>query len=356
MKIISRYTMVLDFKDRLTTSNWEGCIPVQLELSSTSLSSPTPPIYQHVLVPRHSYLHLSLETALKRLYPYSVQRIRIKPRRNDDSSAPAGTKNERPGNNSTSLQIQEPDSSDDEATERQKSELSATTDAVTKNVVDAADVQIQGEDSFSVFDCWFEDVDKNIPLHWHHFAGVLYDNHHHFSSPRPLPWKLRVYFQDPPEVLLPMMENTNSVQFMYKHSVKQAVTIYFGNNKKALSMTKQTHEDLWNSLVSKNDVGTFQQACERIFNEVVPNPEIPVRLILSSPPHKGEPSPPPRTLAGDPSSTVKDFLESHMGGWNDDHCKICVAGISVPSSSILQDLYRSLYHPDFFLYIIVKQQ
>ena len=56
---------------QVQSENWSGCIPIQLSLAPTSLSSPNMPCSIHVLVSRHTFLHVGLQEAVLRLYKFA---------------------------------------------------------------------------------------------------------------------------------------------------------------------------------------------------------------------------------------------------------------------------------------------
>lgn len=57
---------------RLRSLNWEGCIPVEITLAQSSLSSPSMPSPLYRMVPRQSYLHISLLDVIERLSMFAV--------------------------------------------------------------------------------------------------------------------------------------------------------------------------------------------------------------------------------------------------------------------------------------------
>ncbi len=57
---------------RLRSLNWEGCIPLEITLAQSSLSSPSMPSPLYRMVPRQSYLHISLLDVIERLSMFAV--------------------------------------------------------------------------------------------------------------------------------------------------------------------------------------------------------------------------------------------------------------------------------------------
>jgi hypothetical protein len=56
-------------------ANWRGSIPVKLSLAPSSLSSPKGPESIHVLLPRNTYLHLSLEKQVRYFHSFAPQNL-----------------------------------------------------------------------------------------------------------------------------------------------------------------------------------------------------------------------------------------------------------------------------------------
>ena len=161
--------------------NWSGCIPVRLTLAPTSVSSPTIPRPIHVLVPRLTFLHVGLQSAVQRLHPFAPLSPFLTGR--------------------AMLQISEPDppregDSDDGDDDKPKA-IADKKDQVDLHHKEASQATNDANTSstFVYPVCWFEDEDTKMAVRWHLFAGVLFD----VKSERSLPWKLILHFTNYPE-------------------------------------------------------------------------------------------------------------------------------------------------------------
>ena len=178
--------------DAVRSMNWSGSIPIVLSLAPSSLSSPTMPNPIHVMVPRQSHLHVGLKDAVK---PSLTTEI------------PTHT-------NSTPNQI--------------------------------------AQDASTYPSCWFEDMETQTPLRWHLFAGVLWDLK---PVPKTLPWKLRLHFTQYPAAthILPLeTDPLTAVMRAFKNSLKQALFLQYGSAKVAMNLSKQSHEQIWDSVLAVN--------------------------------------------------------------------------------------------------------
>jgi autophagy-related protein 5 len=320
--------------DRLRAANWSGSIPIILSLAPTSLSSPTIPPPIHVLLSRHTFLHIGLKLAVMRLHKFAPPTISF-----------------------TRRVVEEPDvgtgSHDEEADEKQNNR--------EENKEEPEKKKIEVEEVYPV--CWFEDEATELPLRWQLFAGVLWDIHQTTTSNIDLPWKIRLHFTSYPSSQLLELDSISGVnttiERTYKNSLKQALVLQHGNNKVALNISKQSHQRVWDSIVtSKYSVyKPIQEDIQAKTNLVM----IPIRLLVDSS------KPLIQKRCDEQSITLGQLLHQ----WIPEHfdkaedCTIQpklpiiawrVSGIVPPLSALVLDLWRTLCQPDNFLYIAVVTQ
>jgi autophagy-related protein 5 len=190
---------------QVQSENWSGCIPIELSLAPTSLSSPNMPCSIHVLVSRQTFLHVGLQEAVLRLYKFA------------------------PVSFSSCIKRQEPSDDDD-------------------NENNNSNTHIQQEQQYPV--CWFQDEDSHFALRWHLFVGVLWDLKD--SSSKTLPWKIQLHFTNYPSSQILPFDKLETVQQTYMNSLKQALFLQHNSNKVAMNLSKQTHGQLWDAIVTQN--------------------------------------------------------------------------------------------------------
>jgi autophagy-related protein 5 len=229
--------------------------------------------------------------------------------------------------------------------------------------------------------CWFEDEGTELPLRWQLFAGILWDSHqqqrnnnnnnNNNSDLVQIPWKIRLHFTSYPSSQLLELEGASGVlttiERSFKDSLKQALVLQHGNNKTALNMTKQSHQRLWDSIVtSKYSVyKPIQENIQATSNLAL----IPIRVLIGS-----SSKPLIQKRCDDQSLTLGQLLQlwipQHFVRVEeeddattlkyiqpklpDTQCR--VSGIVPPLSALVVDLWRTLCHPDNFLYISVVTQ
>ena len=233
--IVTRPLTMTISADGIRSASWAGSIPVVLSLAQTSLSSPTMPSPIHMLVSRHTYLHIGLRSATKRFHKFAPPVI----------SVPITRYEPNPGETSTEEKVPE------------KSKL---------------------EESFPV--CWFEDEESKIALRWHLFAGVLWDMK---QESKKIPWKIKLHFNNyPTSQILPIeaTEVLTVVERNFKNSLKQALFLQQGNTKMAMNMSKQSHGLLWDSILTSN-YQLYQQVDGDLQNT---QNLLPIRLMIDSKP------------------------------------------------------------------------
>jgi autophagy-related protein 5 len=220
--------------DDVRSTSWAGSIPVVLSLAQTSLSSPTMPPPIHTLVPRHTYLHVGLRSATGRFHKFAPPVI----------SSPIARSEPHPGESCEEQLPGKP----------------------------------QSEDSYPV--CWFEDEETHTALRWHLFAGVLWDMKQKSKS---VPWKIKLHFNNyPSSQILPMevSEGLTVVERTFKNSLKQALFLQQGTAKVAMNMSKQSHELLWDSILTSN-YQLYQQVDHDLQST---HNMLPIRLMIDAKP------------------------------------------------------------------------
>lgn len=299
-------------EESVQSENWSGFIPVVLSLAPSSLSSPTMPPPIHAMVARQSYLHLSLKSAVERLHKFA------------------------PVSLSASMMQKEPNPG--EETEESGTEIPSSEKKVEDYPI-----------------CWFEDEEAQMALRWHFFAGVLCDMR---AGSRDLPWKIRLHFtQYPSSQILPIESDViTSVERAYKNSLKQALFLQNGSAKVAMSLTKQSHEQIWDSILKSNNK-LYQQVNDEL--QLVSN-MLPVRVLLDAKPPMQQPlkAVEDQTLGDVLVHWMPSIFQTSSGSVEAISAETCwtIQGLQIPLTSKLQDLFKVLAHPDHFLYIVVSSK
>lgn len=348
--------------DQLRAANWLGSVPIVLTLAPTSLSSPTVPAPIHVLLSRHTFLHIGLQEAVVRLHTYApptfsfTKRVVEEPETLGDDSSPED------GNSGDADGGPEGNSGSKAQRETESSTTTTTTTSMTATIKQKAIVYPL---------CWFEDEATQLPLQWHLFAGVLWDSYSSRSAEKShLPWRIRLHFTNYPSAQLLDLDAATSgvlttVERTFKNSLKQALVLQHGQNKVALNMTKQTHQRIWDAIVTSK-----YAVYKPIQEDIQADPKthlamIPVRLVV------GPSKPLIQKRCDDSTLTLGQLLHS----WLPQHFKTKadgdsnrnvvptlettgwrVSGLSPPLSIQIVDLWQSLSHPDNFLYISILLQ
>lgn len=418
--------------------NWAGSIPVILSLSPSSLSSPTAPRPLHKMIRRMTYIHLALEEEVLQLFEYAPVTmggsvvVREEPPDNEDEQALDEMKKDEQSDSKL-------DDDGDNSTPIEPEQETTTTTEVKET-------KPMPPKRNNYPPCWFEDEITGEPLRWHLFVGVLYDSIKGRSllsqssrigfttdtaAPSTLPWRLRVHFTAYPTTLLPLeippsiesatdKETKNSqissvMGKVFRNSLKQALFMQYSSAKVAMSVTKKSHEKMWDAILSTNftlyhevNVNLQVGVTSSCVSEPVPVtsgaamtkdaksnvPElIPVRVMFNDNPplqrpcrafldanaaneesyseidtednektldnlvkHLSTCSIRPHTTLGDVLlSWLPHYFEKNIaeGVVPAPSVYYCIQGIQSSLSCPILDLWRSLCHPDHFLYIIV---
>ncbi|VEU36810.1 unnamed protein product [Pseudo-nitzschia multistriata] len=341
--------------DEIRRANFSGSIPVRLALAQTSLSSAEAPRPFHALVRRQTFLHLGLERAVRALHEYAPQTLAIAKggrvvvqEDDDEQEQPAGETDARP---------EEPERVPPYPT------------------------------------CWFEDVSTGQPLRWQYFAGVLFDSlqSENGGSKRRLPWELRLHFGSyPSDRLLELPDDPDgpgvlgTLRHAFQNSLKQGLVLQHGTPKAALNLSKKSHVSIWEEGVRD---GNYEAVRPVLFpGNPPPGPGlaaaegdnggtggdslaagktvgstpamVPVRLSL-------DPAKPmvqrridgggrPETEAMTLGSLLQEWAPDRFAApWPPPPC-VWVAGIAPPLDTPVLCLWRTLRHPDNFLYVCVS--
>ena len=307
------------------------------------------------------------------------------------------------------------------------------------------ELETKSIESAKQISCWFEDEVSGEPLRWHLFIGVLYDAMNgkaklqqssrmgftnEANTTNLLPWKIRVHFTAYPKTLIPLgIHNTTSeenssvdsnhsyataissiIGRIFRNSLKQALFMQYSSSKVAMSITKSSHEKLWDAIVSTNyaayhevnstlqmDKSSVSGTSTIKIDDISDVPAlIPVRVLLNSDSPMQKPC---RTFQDATSETdeandekpndepVKDRtidnLVEHLAAhsirpqtklgdlltyWLPQHfgkeppsdeiiakpsVEYYIQGIQPNLSCSILNLWRSLCHPDHFLYVVV---
>jgi Autophagy protein Apg5 len=346
---------------------WDGLIPIQLSLAPTSVSSsPTgglpPPV--HVLVSRCTFLHVALESAVRRFHPYA------------------------PSIFLTQLSIQEPDIGDSnhekflldgDAGDAEAGAAPAAPTTTRSSTATDSSLQPEAYPSQRYPICWFEDEETKLAVRWHLFVGVLFDMLHpeteesrrkrrtlsssSSTSSSSLPWKLKLHFNNyPSSQLLPLEEENvlSSVQFSFRSAWKQALTILTGNSKCAMQMTKESHGLVWEAIAS-GDCELYHRVDLSTMTAVA----IPIRVLVgrTNPPLQKRVDLLSDTTGRTTSMTLRELLltwcpaEFNASSSSLYTCTVCgIEQTSVLDDMTLDVLYQHCYSPDRFLYILLVEE
>jgi len=239
-----------------------------------------PPV--HRMVPRHSYLHISLEEDVRRLHDYAPMIVSFKSIQqvNDDDCDDDGSGDSKG------------EGGDENENGNGHGDAKEKNDESNQSKNDASTIQSNDKNYDPYPICWFEDEETGTPLRWHFFVGILYDHmklklkqrgstlsSSSKSASSFLPWKIRVHYTSYPASMLPLQtnisgtSNSSSSNINQKHesnknsekdgdedgvshiifrhylnSLKQALYIQHNSNKIVKNMTKHSHLQLWDGI------------------------------------------------------------------------------------------------------------
>lgn len=313
--------------------NWEGIVPIMLSLAEASLSSRTMPSPLFRMVSRQSFLHISLENEVRALYRF----------------APA-----------TGFQSVDQDDDDDDGCvgNIESTSSSRSTEKIISTSEDFNDKIFSDQQQHYPI-CWFQDVESGTPLRWQLFTGVLYDLMQSHQDRKRLPWKLKVHFTSYPPTLLPLSISMSSINFIqddvkqvifrsYINSLKQSLNIQHGTNKVAHNMSKNDHLQIWEGITS-NKFNIYHQVDQ--ISDMSTMHKVPLKLLIDSRPAISIPC-----EIKDSTDTLKNILQEWTPDVfeNQSNLTCIVQGIDSCFDKAVVDLWKSLSHPDKFLYVILK--
>jgi hypothetical protein len=281
--------------DIVRSCNWSGSIPVVLTLAPTSLGTTMMPHPIHLMVPRGSFLHVALRSAIQRLHKFAPATISFTSGgmliRNEPAPKGDDDDGDEDGNNGIKAQ--------------------STTPQTTKMST------LKPPWKFPV--CWLEDEETQIPLRWHLFAGVLFDmmtttRQSSAALTTPIPWKIRLHFNHyPSSQVLPLEADDawTTIERSFKNSLKQALFLQYGNSRIAMNMSRQSHQRFWDAIEAAN-YKLYQQINEDLQATTQKSPVqlIPIRLFLDSKPPIQRPCP------GTGKLTIRQLDRDDSGGHN----------------------------------------
>jgi len=414
---------ILASNKSIQEATWSGSLPIVISLAPTSISSPTPPRPIHKMISRVSYLHLALHDVIMQLSSYAPTHTLLASKFDgmlsvaeppDSPGSSSGDNNNNKGNSSSEDNTNTEDSIKDTNQTNKKPDVYP--------------------------ECWFEDEESGTPLRWNLFVGVLYDimkgksiinkcctspssstswkdklNQHNF-----LPWRIRVHFTSyPTDDILPLNDGCNIQQqpsennsisshehittilrSIYRNSLKQALFMQYNSSKVAMSITKNSHEKVWDAVLQSNytlynevnvdlQSGVSSPAISSTVSMATSKDEdipqlIPIRVMLNGKTAMQRPirhekesenieqkrpreileelgtsHAPPHTTLGD---VLLSFLPNHFNidsssGWvsiaSDTTLYYSIQGVQPSLKCAMVDIWRALSHPDHFLYLII---
>ncbi|KAL3789566.1 hypothetical protein ACHAWO_009129 [Cyclotella atomus] len=430
----------------LQAANWSGYIPILLSLAPSSLSSPVAPRPLHRMISRMTYLHIALNEEVMQLFEFAPATagqkellVREEPPDDDDNHKDESICDSGEASASDGAVAAASDDKSNDAI-RDKSGQNETDQKDIEQKADTAESTGAQPISKKYPTCWFEDEESGQPLRWHLFIGVLYDamkgravlkQSHSFcpsdESATLLPWRIRVHFTSYPPTILPFeiqppskkdttVEHTNQISTTisrtFRNSLKQALFMQYTSSKVANSITKSSHEKMWNAILTTNytlyhevngslQMGTLSsEADKQVAGAAVPE-LIPVRVLVNG----NSPMQRPCRAFRDADEnimlqTIKQQCETEENGeettedektldnlverlttcsirpqtslgnvllsWLPQYFDVVdetivaksfvyysIQGIQPNLSCSILDLWRSLCHPDHFLYVVV---
>jgi len=341
--------------DEAQRTNWMGAIPVALSLAKLSLSSSTMPDPIHKLIPRNSYLHVALEQEIRFLHqyaPFSNCTFR--------SVSQSDEVDEDPLNNSSIA-----DQEGHEIPSNSNEALSS--DRVQKETVGTTEEDDELTPKEAVFPtCWFEDEATGTPLRWQLFIGILYDmlRLKRFESSadyyKMMPWKIRLHFTSYPESILPL--NTigkddvmHHVFQQYLNSLKQSLYLQHQTNRIAKNLNKKSHMQMWDGIKNSLWEVSFREIASELNAGDDDNyaflEQVPIRMLVDDQPVFSRPC----KISKDDNNcmTVENVLRDWLPNLFERKFRWCIQGIQVPMDYSVDEVWKTLSHPDRFLYIQV---
>lgn len=189
---------------------------------------------------------------------------------------------------------------------------------------------------------------NGVPLKWQYAVGVMADLL--CGQQLALPWMLQIHFRAfPSDVLIPY-QGIKSLRISYISSLKEATALLLGSSQTIMNMSKESEERLWRS-ICESDFERYWELMERHCTpETTDIKRIPLKAF----------TPDARIgLILQPVPCVKPDGElvtmgELVGHWLEGRREILCQGIVLPSDTPLLWAWKTLSHPDSFLYIVLS--
>lgn len=191
-----------------------------------------------------------------------------------------------------------------------------------------------------------------VALKWSTPLGVLYD----LYGNEQLPWKIYIRFQSFPKSLVTSCLGEADVESAFFHSLKQALSLRFGNAKGFMDLSKTNQEILWEG-VALSRFDEYRRSIRSILDSVNNNNNnnnnnsclVAIRMFSIAQPNKMYQM--PLTVSTPQTMTLRDVL-IHFGFIGTE--VVVIQGIRPPLDSLIVDLCTELCAFDLFLYCVVK--
>eukprot|EP01138_Halocafeteria_seosinensis_P002552 gb/GECG01002610.1/.p1 GENE.gb/GECG01002610.1/~~gb/GECG01002610.1/.p1 ORF type:complete len:324 (+),score=32.92 gb/GECG01002610.1/:1-972(+) len=317
-------------KARLRNEVWEGSIPALFQLCAHDVAASTSPLPQLVMIPRCSYVPLALLTSTA--WNYFKEFMVQKPSQKDqfwieDEQKQVPVRWQYPAGvvyDIHQLSLQHRDSPEGETT------VAATASETNKSL--ATHTQLPTE---------YEANEGHIVV----APGVG------SAANQLVPWRLVIHVGEPPTDTIPPCTEDDDVKWRFNQSLKQAVYLQQDTVQPVMTMQKSKHERLWYCLTKGDFEGTCTSSplLEEVANHEKPGKELvfPLRILYQDRPCKQI-----RGTISDADGielTVGKVLEA--SGYTYE--RILCHGINVPPSAPVSEVYKTMRHPDGFLYVCV---
>ena len=344
--------------DEVHRTNWKGAIPVVISLAQTSLSSPTTPDPIHKLIPRNSYMHIALEHEIRFFHnyaPFSNQAFRSVTQSDaGEDLETTGTVVNQEGNNDSPPSC---NSNDESSNDR----------SAGKEITTKTEEEEESEKNAHFPTCWFEDEVTGTPLRWQLFIGILYDMlrmkqyESCADSYRMMPWKIRVHFTSYPESILPLnsIGQDDIMHHVFQHylnSLKQSLYLQHKTNRIAKNLNKKSHMQLWEGIKTSLWDDAFHEIASELNagdddNYAIVD-QVPIRLLVDSQPAFSRPCKFSNS-DNDGPTTIENVLRDWLPNLFEREFRWCIQGIQIPIDYSVGELWKTMCHPDRFLYIVV---
>ena len=395
--------------DDLQRANWQGSIPAVLSLSPMSLSSTTRPEPVHILLPRNSYLHVSLEETVRSFHPYAIAPIssfRAVSQPDDEIDTDGNVMSKDVGSNDkgenenskigTTDTVKTNEDRNLHVAENNDGVGQSDKNQIKKSEGSAGENNEISESAYPI--CWFQDEETGIPLRWNLFIGILYDllrlktpsssestdnngGCTDIEAYKRLPWRICVHFTSYPETLPSLCKgigsantfnesntaNDDVLQSIFQHylnTLKQSLYLQHNSSRVAKNMNRRSHEKLWEGIVKHQWDGCFREISIEVDGESKNSStstdddsarveQVPIRMLVDERPSFSRPCKPYKNNSKEEMTTIGEVLYEWLPRLTERKFRWCVQGIDVPLKCPIVEVWRGLCHPDRFLYITV---